>query len=101
LPWRSLLTSKKRKNIYELSDEMKEMIGPPQFKKSVMYTYNQKTNTFHFYTYIGGREIVPIGVFSPVLTHDIPYDPQLLCETIAESMSHDDGMSYDIEGFHD
>ena len=43
--------------------------------------------------------MVQIGVFSPYLTQDIPYDPQLLCETIADTMSHDDGMSYDIEEF--
>jgi len=95
------MNPKKKKNLYDLSDDMKEIIGKPQFTKSIMYTYNQKTNTFHFYTYLGGREIVPIGIFSPVLTHDIPYDPQHLCETIADAMSYDDGMSYDIEGFKD
>jgi len=66
-----------------------------------MYTYNKKQNTFHFYTYICGREMVQIGVSSPYLTQDIPYDPQLLCETIADTMSYDDGMSYDIEEFKD
>ena len=96
-----MTSKKKKKNLYHLSDDMKEIIGKPQFTKSIMYTYNQKTNTFHFYTYLGGREIVPIGIFYPVLTHDIPYVPQHLCETIADAMSYDDGMSYDIEGFKD
>ena len=94
-----MATKPPKKNIYELSDEMKDIVGKPQFTKSVMYTYNKKQNTFHFYTYIGGREMVQSGVFSPYLTQDIPYDPQLLCETIADTMSHDDGMSYDIEEF--
>ena len=43
-----------------------------------------------------GRELVPIGVFSPMMREDIPYDPQELVEGIADIMSRSNS-SYDFE----
>ena len=48
-----MATKPPKKNIYELSDEMKDIVGKPQFTKSVMYTYNKKHLPFlylHWWT---------------------------------------------------
>lgn len=81
----------------KLSDEMKQIVGKPQFHKSIMYAYNRRSHTFYFYTPVeGGREMTPIGLFSPIYAEDIPYDPQHVVEMIADAMSRDDG-SYDFD----
>jgi len=81
----------------KLTEEQLKWIGRPQFHKSIMYAYNRRTHSFYFYTPVeGGREIVPIGVFSPIGTEDIPYDPQAVVELIADTMSRDEG-SYDFD----
>jgi len=81
----------------ELTDEQLKLIGKPQFHQSVRYAYNQRTHSFFFYTCVGGsREMTPIGMFSPLLTEEIPYDPQELVEMIADTMSRSD-TSYDFD----
>ena len=81
-----------------LSDEMKQIVGKPQFKQSVLYNYNPKAHSFFFYTPVGsGREIYPIGLFSPIQTEDIPYEPQELVELIADFMSRSGDDTFDFE----
>jgi len=81
----------------ELTDEQLKLIGKPQFHQSVRYAYNQRTHSFFFYTCVdGSREMTPVGMFSPLLTEDIPYDPQELVETIADVMSRSD-TTYDFD----
>jgi len=76
---------------------MKKLVGAPQFHTSVFYAYNERLHTFFFYTPIGGgRELVPVGMFSPMTKSEIPYDPQAMVEMIADQMSREDG-SYDFE----
>lgn len=80
-----------------LSDEMRKMVGPPQFHKSVMYAYNKRAHAFYFYTNTGqGRELTPIAMFSPIYAEDIPYDPQAIVELIADTISREEG-SYDFD----
>jgi len=74
----------------DLSDEQRKLIGKPQFHRSVMYAYNKRTHSFFFYTPVEGRELVPIGMFTPILSEDIPYDPQEIVEQIADCMSRSD-----------
>ena len=71
----------------EFSEAVKKLVGEPQFKNSVFYTYNDKQNVFYFYSPIGGREIVPIGMFSTINTDHIPYDPAEIVDGIADTMS--------------
>lgn len=81
----------------KLTEEQLKFIGEPQFHRSIMYAYNRRTHSFYFYTPVeGGREIIPVGVFSPLATEALTYDPQALVETIADHMSRDDG-SYDFD----
>ena len=81
----------------ELTDEQLKLIGKPQFHQSVRYAYNQRTHSFFFYTCVdGSREMTPVGMFSPLLTEEIPYDPQELVEMIADTMSRSD-TSYDFD----
>jgi len=49
-----------------------------------------------FYTPTQGREMVPIGMFSPLVHEEIPYDPQEVVEAIADTMSRSTS-SYDFE----
>jgi len=77
----------------------KELIGKTQFKKSIFYTYNDSNNTFMFYTPVRsgiGKEILPIGIFSPLSRSMIPYDPQEVVEMIADVMSQSD-VAFDID----
>ena len=71
----------------EFSEAVKKFVGDPQFNQSVFYTYNSKQNVFYFYTPIGGREIVAIGMFSTINTDHIPYDPAEIVDSIADTMS--------------
>ena len=71
----------------EFSEAVKKFVGDPQFNQSVFYTYNSKQNVFYFYTPIGGREIVPIGMSSTINTDHIPYDPAEIVDSIADTMS--------------
>lgn len=79
------------------TDEQLKLLGDPQFHQTVLYAYNQRTHAFFFYTPDGdGREMVPIGMFTPLLSEDIPYDPQEIVETIADVMSRSNH-SYDFD----
>lgn len=77
-------------------DELETIVGKPQFHNTVFYAYNARLHSFFFYTPVQGRELVPIGVFSPMMREDIPYDPQELVEGIADIMSRSTA-SYDFE----
>ena len=59
--------------------------------------YNDRTHSFMFYTPSGdGKQIVPIGMFSPIIEEEIPYDPAALMEMIADFMSREEH-TFDIE----
>ena len=76
---------------YELSEEMKKIIGKPQFRNTVMYAYNRNRHAFMFYVPMGdgGRELLPIGMFQPLISNEMPYDPQHIIEDIADLLSRD------------
>lgn len=76
--------------------EIKDILGETQFHQSIFYAYNRKTHSFLFYAPAQGKELVPIGMFSPLVTEAIPYDPQEIVEGIADMMSRSD-QSYDFE----
>ena len=81
----------------DLTDEQIKLIGKPQFHQSIRYAYNKRTHSFFFYTALpGSREMTPVGMFSPILTEDIPYDPQEIVEQIADVMSRSD-TTYDFD----
>ena len=83
--------------------DIKKLIGKQQFNQSVFYTYNEVNNTFMFFspTNAGvGREILPIGIFSPLVRQKIPYDPQEVVETIADVISRSD-FEFDIDELED
>lgn len=85
------------------NSEFKKLIGKPQFCQSVFYTYNEVNNTFMFFTPVEsgvGREILPIGIFSPLVRQKIPYDPQEVVETIADVISRSD-FEFDIDELED
>ena len=76
---------------FELSEEMKQIIGKPQFRNTVMYAYNRTRHGFMFYVPMGdgGRELLPIGMFQPLISEEMPYDPQHIVEDIADLLSRD------------
>lgn len=81
------------------NSKFKEIVGKPQFHQSVFYTYNEANNAFYFYTPVNtgvAREVVPIGVFSPINRKMIPYDPSEMVEAIADIMSRSE-IFFDME----
>jgi len=83
--------------------DLKKLLGKQQFNQSVFYTYNEVNNTFMFFTPTNtgiGREILPIGIFSPLVRQKIPYDPQEVVETIADVISRSD-FEFDIDEYED
>ena len=79
--------------------DLKKLLGKQQFTQSVFYTYNEVNNTFMFFTPTNsgvGREILPIGIFSPLVRQKIPYDPQEVVETIADVISRSD-FEFDLD----
>ena len=75
----------------KLSEEMKQLIGKPQFRNTVMYAYNRNRHAFMFYVPMGdgGRELLPIGMYQPLISDELPYDPQHIVEDIADLLSRD------------
>lgn len=75
----------------QLSEEMKRLIGKPQFRNTVMYYYNRSRHSFMFCVPMGdgSREMLPIGQFTPLIHDEIPYDPQPIVEDIADLLSRD------------
>jgi len=75
----------------ELSEEMKQIIGKPQFRNTVMYAYNRSRHAFMFYVPMGdgSKEMLPIGMYTPLISDEMPYDPQHIVEDIADLLSRD------------
>ena len=77
---------------------LETIIGKPIFKQDIGYAYDGTKNIFTFFTPGPGRRIIPIGMFSPITRDNIPYDPEHICEMIAEQISTFDFEEvYDIE----
>ena len=75
----------------QLSEEMKKIMGKPQFRNTVMYSYNRARHAFMFYVPMGdgSKEMLPIGMFTPLISDEMPYDPQPIIEDIADLLSRD------------
>ena len=75
----------------ELSEEMKQIMGKPQFRNTVMYAYNRSRHSFMFYVPMGdgSKEMLPIGMYTPLISDEMPYDPQHIVEDIADLLSRD------------
>ena len=75
----------------ELSEEMKRIIGKPQFRNTVMYAYNRSRHSFMIYVPMGdvSKEMLPIGMYTPLISDEMPYDPQHIVEDIADLLSRD------------
>ena len=81
----------------DLTDDQLKLLGTPQFHQSIRYAYNKRTHSFFFYSQVeGSREMTPVGMFSPLLSEAIPYDPQEIVEQIADIMSRSD-TTYDFD----
>lgn len=87
----------------ELSEEMRAIIGKPQFKQRITFAYIPQQNMFTFFAPTSrGRAIEPIGVFSPLNRVGIPYDPEDICDQIAEAMSrYDSHEEFEIESYEE
>ena len=85
------MTPKIERREPELSEEMKRIIGKPQYRNTVVYAYNRSRHAFMFYVPMGdgGRELLPIGMFTPLISDEMPYDPQPIIEDIADLLSRD------------
>ena len=75
----------------KLSEEMKKIMGKPQFRNTVMYAYNRSRHSFIFYVPMGdgSKELLPVGMYTPLISDEIPYDPTEIVEDIADRLSRD------------
>ena len=75
----------------KLSEEMKKIMGKPQFRNTVMYAYNRSRHSFMFYVPMGdgSKELLPVGMYTPLISDEIPYDPTEIVEDIADRLSRD------------
>ncbi len=84
---------------------LKTVLGKsPIYKRTVHYAYSPQTNAFTFFTKDerSGMGLMPIGVFSPIQTKGITYDPEGMVEEIADIMStFENEDCYDIESDDD
>ena len=80
---------------------LKSVLGKsPIYKRRVHYAYSPHTNSFTFFTADdrGGLGMMPIGVFSPIETRGITYDPEVVVEEIADLMAtFENEDCYDID----
>jgi hypothetical protein len=80
---------------------LKAVLGKsPIYKRTVHYAYSPHTNSFTFFTADdrGGLGMMPIGVFSPIETRGITYDPEGVVEEIADMMAtFENEDCYDID----
>jgi len=78
------------------AQSLENIIGDPIFKQNIGYAYDGNKNIFTFFTPGPGRRMIPIGMFSSIVREGIPYDPEHICETIAEQIS-----TFDFEDMYD
>ena len=85
------MTDQTKRREPELSEEMKQIMGKPQFRNTVMYAYNRSRHSFMFYVPMGdgSKEMLPIGMYTPLISDEMPYDPQHIVEDIADLLSRD------------
>ena len=93
------MTDQTKRREPELSEEMKQIMGKPQFRNTVMYAYNRSRHSFMFYVPMGdgSKEMLPVGMYTPLISDEMPYDPQHIVEDIADLLSRDIEMQ-DREG---
>ena len=75
----------------QLSEYAKKIMGKPQFRNTVMYAYNRSRHSFIFYVPMGdgSKELLPVGMYTPLISDEIPYDPTEIVEDIADRLSRD------------
>ena len=75
----------------KLSEYAKKIMGKPQFRNTVMYAYNRSRHSFMFYVPMGdgSKELLPVGMYTPLISDEIPYDPTEIVEDIADRLSRD------------
>ena len=85
------MTDQTKRREPELSEEMKQIMGKPQFRNTVMYAYNRSRHSFMFYVPMGdgSKEMLPVGMYTPLISDEMPYDPQHIVEDIADLLSRD------------
>ena len=69
------------------SQTLEQLLAEPQWQRAVRYSYSPATNVYTFFLPGHGMQMVPIAIFSPIVRQDIPFDPEEVCETIAEAIA--------------
>jgi hypothetical protein len=79
-------------------DIIGDILENSPFKQDVRYAYDAKSNIFYFYVSGTQRNLIPVGMFSPISRDGIVYDPEHVVDSIAEQMStFADTSNYEIE----
>lgn len=74
-----------------IPEDIKQIIGKPQFRNRVTYSYNRNRHSFIFYVPMGdgSKELLPIGQYQPLISSEMPYDATEIVEEIADILSRD------------
>lgn len=75
----------------QISEDIKRIMGKPQFRNTVMYAYNRARHSFIFYVPMGDgtKELLPIGQYQPLISDEMPYDASEIVDDIADLLSRD------------
>lgn len=75
----------------QIPEDIKRIMGKPQFRNTVMYAYNRSRHSFIFYVPMGdgSKELLPIGQYQPLISDAMPYDASEIVDDIADLLSRD------------
>ena len=75
----------------QIPEDIKRIMGKPQFRNTVMYAYNRSRHSFIFYVPMGdgSKELLPIGQYQPLISEEMPYDASEIVDDIADLLSRD------------
>lgn len=78
--------------------DLSNLLKDSPFHRQVWYVWNPATLMYTFYVPGEFRTLHPVGVFSPLTDEALTFDPNVVCEAIAEAISTaNPDEEYDIE----
>jgi hypothetical protein len=77
---------------------VEDLLKNSQFHRNVWYTWNPVSRLYTFFVPGELRTIHPVAVFSPLTADSIMFDPELVCDAIADVIARaNPDEEYDIE----
>jgi hypothetical protein len=64
-----------------------DLLKDSPFRRQVWYAWNPAIMTYTFFVSEEFRRLQPVAMFSPLGTEGITFDPELVCDAIADCIS--------------